>query len=156
MPKLAITRYAADELVQARKFAGKTKSVMKDDSPLRIDIRRVDSPGIELQLFFEARSSWNALPGVPSVRRPSASLLWHQKRIRGIDWTIKHEVTRNGMPTNEVIRGWHEHYWTDEDGSDSIRVPNPTPRNKDVSALIDWCCKQWNIEGMETPLELFK
>jgi len=155
MPKHPILRYNADELVKARKIVGRMQWDGRGEKPLRVDIRRTDSPEVAIQLYFEARTPGKGISGVADVRRPSASLLWTGKRIRGIDWTIKHEVTRNGVPTGEVIKGWHEHYWTDEDGSDSIREPKPCPRNQDVNALIDWCCKQWNIEGLPHTMRLF-
>ena len=155
MASPVLTRYAVEELVQTRKVAGKT-TTQNLHEVLLFGVRRVDSPLVELKLVFEARNPPSPPPGVPSVRRPSASLLWHRQRIRGIDWTIKHEVTRNGVPTGEVIRNWHEHYWTEEDGSKSIRIPNPIPRNEDRSSLITWCCKQWNIEGIPEPTRLFK
>jgi hypothetical protein len=98
MSKRAIKRYEAEHLVQARKVAGKIKSLASADVPLLFDIRKVDSPFIDLEL---ALGSW-LIPtppsGLPSVRRPSVSLLWHGQRIRGINWTIKHEVLRDGIP----------------------------------------------------------
>jgi hypothetical protein len=148
MARPIFTRYEADALVQARKVAGKIRSVGHENSPLLIDIRKVDSPDIALRLDFEARTPRKGLTGVADVRRPSASLIWMGRRIRGIDWTIKHEVTQKGVPTGEVVKGWHEHYWTDEDGSNSIRVPRPYPKNEDVSALINWCSTTWNITGI--------
>jgi hypothetical protein len=156
MPKQPITRYTVDELVQCRKVAARTRSDGRKESlPLCIELRKADSPNIDIGLIFEVRTPRKALPGVPSVQRPSASLLSAGERIRGIDWTIKHEVTHNGVPTGVSVKGWHEHYWTDEDGSSSIREPNPLPKNQDVSALIEWCCKQWNIEGIEESMRLF-
>jgi hypothetical protein len=156
MPKQTITRYTVDELVQCRKVAARTMcDGRKENLPLRIELRRADSPNIPIGLTFEVRTPRKALPGVASVQRPSASLLLSGERIRGIDWTIKHEVTQNGVPTGDMIRGWHEHYVTDEDGIKAIRVPNPIPKNQDVAALIEWCCKQWNIEGIEESMRLF-
>jgi hypothetical protein len=156
MSKHKLTRYEVDDLVYARKIAAKTKSLgVAGELPMLIDLRRVDSPKMDISLLFEARTPRTPLPGVPSVKRPSASLMWRGSRIRGIDWTIKHEVTRYGVLTGEIIRGWHEHYWTNGDESKSIREPNPSPRNSDMSALIAWCCANWNIEGIEVALELF-
>ncbi len=82
--------------------------------------------------------------------------MWQGERIRGIDWTIKHDVLLDGVPTGTVIRGWHEHYWTESDGSDAIRTPIPPPKNEDLSALMTWCCKQWNIEGVPQTMRLFQ
>jgi hypothetical protein len=156
MSKHPLTRYAVEDLMLARKVAGRTKFPgVVGELPMLIDIRRVDSPAIDLSLVFETRTPRRPLPGVPSVKRPSASLVSKGNRIRGIDWTIKHEVIRYGVPTGDVIRGWHEHYWTDEDESTSIREPNPPPKNEDMSALITWCCANWNIEGIQKSLRLF-
>ena len=156
MSKHPLTRYAVEDLVQVRKIAGKTRSLgVVGELPFLLDIRRVDSPTVDLSLIFEARTPRRPLPGVPSVKRPSASLMWKGNRIRGIDWTIKHEVVRYGVPTGEVIRGWHEHYWTDEDDSKSIREPKPLPKNEDMNALIAWCCANWNIEGIQKSVGLF-
>jgi hypothetical protein len=160
MPKQVITQYAVDELVDARKIAWKTRSVASGGSadkfvPLLVELCRADARNIEIGLLFEGRTPRKGLPGVPSVVRPSASLLWHGERIRGIDWTIKHEITKDGVPTGDAIRGWHEHYWTTADGCSSIRVPSPVPQNEDLSALITWCCKQWNIEGIQESMRLF-
>jgi hypothetical protein len=160
MSKHVLTRYAVDRLVESRKIAGRHRASIPvnprlKDLPLFIEVRLVNSPKIEIALVFEARAPRKSLPGVANVRRPSASLMWTGDRIRGIDWTIKHEVTRRGIPTGEIIRGWHEHYWTDEDGSAAIRHPKPPPKNQDVSALIAWACGQWNIEGVEESMRLF-
>jgi hypothetical protein len=150
-----VTRYAVDELVTARKIAGKVKGSGKAGLPLVVTLFRADTPGFDLLLHFETQVPPPPPPGVASVRRPGASLFWHGERIRGIDWTIKHEVTLNGVPTGDFIRGWHEHYWTDADESASIRTPNPLPKNEDLSALITWCCRQWNIEGVKQTMGLF-
>lgn len=156
MSKHPLTRYAVEELVQVRKVAGRTRSLgVVGELPMRIDLRRVDSPTIDIGLLFETRTPRQPLPGVPSVKRPSASLMWHGHRVRGIDWTIKHEVIRYGVPTGEIIRGWHEHYWTEEDEGKSIREPNPSPKNEDMTALIVWCCANWNIEGIQESVGLF-
>jgi len=160
MSRPSLTRYSVDELVAAHKTVWKTLPVTdlgsrKDNPSIRLDLRRVDSPNIEIGLIFEAHSPRKPLPGVASVRRPSASLLWRGERVRGIDWTIKHEVIFDGVPTGEVIRGWHEHYWTDKDGTKSLRAPRSTPKNSDLSALISWCCSEWNIEDVPEPMRLF-
>lgn len=154
MTKVPTTPFLVDELVRARKIAGKTRALAKGDQPLVIDVRRADAPGIDLTLTLQAFAREVRLSGVPSVARPSASLMWRGDRIRGIDWTIKHEVVRFGVPTGELIRGWHEHYWTAEDQQHSIRIPKPPLSNEDMPSLVSWACKQWNIEGVATPLRL--
>ena len=156
MPQHVITRYTADELVHARKTAGKTRSIARREHPLVIDVRRAGSTTVDLKLSFQSFTRETGISGVPTGFRPNASLFWHGVRIRGIDWTIAHDVLWKGMPTGERIRGWHEHFWTDEDSSASIRSPQPSPsRNASVSQLITWACNQWNIEGVATSQELF-
>ena len=161
MPKHSITRYAVDELVQARKFAGRTKQNTLDahdpkqgELCLKVDIRRVDSPSIDLTLEFYGRVMKRGLTGVASTQYPSASLLWHGKRIRGVDYKIKHEVVEGGIVVG-VIKGWHEHYWTDLDEDEAIRELNPPLRNYDLKAVIAWCSEQWNIEGIAVMGSLF-
>ena len=158
MVKGSFTQYQADDLVQARKLAGRTSPVGNFPEkflPVYIELHRTDAPSASIGLFLEMRKPRKLLPGVAPTQRPAASLMWHGERIRGIDWNIKHEVTRDGVPTGDVIRGWHEHYWTDADGCKSIREPKPIPKNEDIVALIVWCCKQWNIEGIQEPMRLF-
>jgi hypothetical protein len=94
-----ITRYAVDSLIQARKVAMKTKlnTLFSSDANLherclKVDIRRVDSTPTDLSLEFYPRIKLGRLPGVASVQRPSASLLWRGKRIRGLDYFLKHDV----------------------------------------------------------------
>jgi hypothetical protein len=161
MPKHVVTRYDVDELVRARKIAGRTKlntlnssDSKHTESALKVDLRRADSPTLDLTLEFYGRVNRMTLPGVATTQLPSASLIWHRKRIRGIDFKIRHDVVRNGLVTDS-IRGWHEHYWTDSDEDNAIREPNPPLRNWDLQAVIAWCSRQWNIEGIGETVRLF-
>lgn len=161
MPKEQITRYSVDTLIEARKLASHTRrntlysgDPKQNEACLRIDVRRVDSPGIDLTLEFYGRIMRKTLAGVSVVQRPSASLIWHGKRIRGLDHSLKHDVVENGIVTG-FIRGWHEHYWTDSDEDNAIREPNPPMKNSDMQAVIGWCSRQWNIEGIGETMELF-
>jgi hypothetical protein len=127
MPKPEITRYAVDELVSARKFAFRTKqNTLNERDPkhgevlLLIEIRRRDAPAIDLVLEFKGRVKKSTLSGVAATQYPSASLIWHGKRIRCIDYKIVHEVIENSVISGR-IRGWHEHYWTDADEDAAIR-----------------------------------
>lgn len=161
MPRATITRYTVDDLVEARKTAFRMKQNTLDSRDpkhnelvLKVDIRRADSENIDLTLEFYGRVVKKPLSGVAPAQYPSASLLWHGKRIRGIDHTLKHPVVESGIIKGH-IRGWHEHYWTDADGDDAIREPNPPVKNFDVQAIIAWCSKQWNIEGVGETARLF-
>jgi hypothetical protein len=155
MSSTPLTQYAVDELVRAKKVVQKIRNAGRGNEPLIVDLCRADQSSKDMSIRLEGHRPTKSLSGIPDIRRPSASLIWRNQRIRGIDWTIKHEVVRNGIPTGESIRGWHEHYWTDEDRPHSIRVPRPPPKNEDLSALIEWCCKQWNIDGVEESMRLF-
>lgn len=121
---------------------------------LSVPLRRKDSPAIDLVLEFNGRVKTKALTGVAPTRRPSAALIWHGKRIRGLDYTIIHEVLQDGVVVGS-IKGWHEHYWTDSDEDNSIREPNPPVKNFDLQAIIEWCSVNWNIEGIQLQSELF-
>ena len=164
MPTSAITRYSADELVQARKRAHRMRSLAKVGVNLVIELRRVDSPNNDLTLTFQGSPRDVPLAGVPSSSSPGASLFWRGKRIRGIDWNIKHEIRYRGVPTGAFIRGWHEHYWDegnwhegkDPDGHPPIRIPRVAPRKGcNMSGLIVWACEEWNIEDVPIATELF-
>ena len=121
---------------------------------LRLEIRRRDSPNLDLVLEFKGRVKKSQLPGVASTQYPSASLIWRGKRIRCIDHAIVHEVVDHGLVVGR-IKGWHEHFWTKQDEDAAIRELNPPLRNYDIYAVIAWCTKQWNIDGIEQGMRLF-
>jgi hypothetical protein len=161
MPKEPITRYSADCLIQARKVAMRTKlntlssnDVNLDEKCIKIDIRRADSTGIDLSLEFYSRIKTKGLTGVTASNWPSASLMWRARRIRGLDYSLTHPIVKNGVIEGQ-IKGWHEHYWTDEDGDNSIREPSPQLKNWDMQSIISWCCKTWKIEGVDLQMGLY-
>ncbi len=157
-----ITRYAVDALVNARKFASSQKvntlglaHGALGERCLRVDLRRVDSPVTGISLEFYSRIMTRELSGVRTVQRPSAALMWHGKRIRGLDHSITHPVVENGIIIG-AIKGWHEHYWTDQDEDRRIRTPNLPLQNHDIQSVITWACRNWNIEGLTEQLGLFQ
>jgi hypothetical protein len=161
MARIPITQYNVDALIQARKVAMKARvNTLHSPDPslnercLRVDIRRKDSTSVDLSLEFYPRIMIRELAGVRTVQRPSASLMWQGKRIRGIDHSLKHDIVKDGVIVGS-IRGWHEHYWTDADEDRTIRTPNPTLQNYDLQAVMSWCCKNWNIENFGTQQELY-
>jgi hypothetical protein len=161
MPKEPITRYSADCLIQARKVAMRAKlntlssnDANLDEKCIKIDVRRIDSRSLDLTLEFYSRIKTRGLTGVASNSWPSASLMWRAKRIRGLDYSLTHPLVKNGFIEGE-IKGWHEHFWTDEDGDNSIRVPNPQVKNRDMQYIVAWCCDNWNIEGIDLQMGLY-
>jgi hypothetical protein len=164
MPSEEITRYNIEALVRARKVAMKTKlNTLYQFDPkgllhercLKVDLRRVDSPVADLGLEFYPRVKLKRLPGVASTNHPSAALMWKGKRIRGLDYKIRHDIVRNGL-IEGYIKGWHEHYWTDTDEDANIRDPNPPVKNGDLQSIISWACNVWNIEGIDTQAGLYQ
>lgn len=121
------TEYQVNQLMAASKVAGKVlHNTMKTDDAatmkeIRFAIRRKDRPSIDLALVLYGRIKIKKLPGVASIHKPGVALLWHGKRIRGVDWKIRHDVIENGMITG-FVRGWHEHIWRDGD-QDGFIVP---------------------------------
>jgi hypothetical protein len=161
MAKPPITRYTVDALVNARKYAVRVKkNTLESKDPkhgellMLFEIRRVDSPAVDLVLEFRGRVMKAALPGVASTLYPSASLIWYGQRIRCLDHKIVHDVKEDGIVCGR-IKGWHEHFWTDADGDDAVRPADPPVKNCDLHAIIAWCSKKWNIEGIQERGGLF-
>ena len=160
MPKEPITRYGVDELVRARKLVSRVKqntlqsSRSQDERAIRFDVRRADSPAIDLSLELYARIPTAPPPGIPRTELPSASLRWKGARIRGIDYKVKHPVLENGLIV-DYIRGWHEHYWSEDQKDSAIRIVTPPLKNQDLQALLAWCFAKWNVEGLETTGSIF-
>lgn len=159
-----MSQYEVNALVDSRKVAMRTKcNTLYSADPkgnlgercLKVDVRRVDSTSVDLSLEFYPRVMVKELAGVRTVQRPSASLVWRGKRIRGLDHAMKHEVLSNGIIVDQ-IKGWHEHYWTDLDEDRSVRAPVPSLQNQDVQSVIVWCCKKWNIQGIDTQAGLYE
>jgi hypothetical protein len=161
MPNDSVTNYNVEELVKTRKVAMNVKfNTLHSTDPtltercMRVDVRRVDSTSVDLALDFYPRIMTRELAGVRTVQRPSASLMWHGKRIRGLDYATKHDVVTNGVIIGS-IKGWHEHYWTDLDEDNTIREPRPALQNTDLNSIIAWCAKNWNIENLGMQQGLF-
>lgn len=122
------TQYQVDELVAASKIAVKVlENTLKPDNKggknpsektVKFAIRKKDSPTVDLVLVLSGRIKIKKLTGVASIHKPGVALIWHGKRIRGVDWRIKHDVIEDGIVTG-FIRGWHEHIWTDKDETDT-------------------------------------
>ena len=71
------------------------------------------------------------------------------ERIRGIDWKIKHESQRGGMP-NGFVKGWHEHLWTEADRDRFVVDVNDAVGQEDFRAFLKVCLDRWNVEVEES------
>ena len=78
--------------------------------------------------------------GLPRLS-PSAALEWYAKRIRGINYELRHD-----NPDGTFIRGWHEHVWCPDEQDQRVIAARPEPRRKDLLGLLKWGLKKWNIE----------
>jgi hypothetical protein len=154
MQTAPFTDYDVKKLLRAKKFIrNKVRSNVNKQNTRWVEviyrICRVDAPEQEIYLRFHARQT---TPLLESLRRPlpSASLIWHDHRIRGIDRKITHADVRNGVPVRE-IEGWHEHQWNSRDGdatcidvNDEIkRVP------ENFKSIVEFCLRRWRIEYTE-------
>jgi hypothetical protein len=154
MSDAPFTEADIDYLLNARKVV---HSVIRDTtekpdaSLLEVVYRIVRSanPDDDIKLRLHARRPKPVLVSAPRPR-PSAALLWHNVRIRGIDRKIVHPVIKNGVITGK-IRGWHEHQWTDADGDRYVVHVNRQMKNiqEDFRAVLRFCMKRWRIELQE-------
>src|SRR3954471_13922144 len=135
------TAYEVDELVAATKIAGKIlQNTLRGDKQgrstpsvkeIRFAVRKKDSPNVDLVLILSGRIKVKKLTGVASIHKPGVALLWHGKRIRGVDWKIRHEVIQSGVVTG-FVKGWHEHICTDQDEDGFIVPVDPKMKNEDL------------------------
>lgn len=109
-------------------------------------VRAVDDPSDDIKLRLHARRPKSVLATLPKPK-PSASLLWHGERVRGIDYKIVHSRIKHGLVVGEV-RGWHEHRWTLEDGDKPVISVNEKMKNiqEDFRAILRFCMTRWRIE----------
>lgn len=148
------TDYDVKQLLKAKKFIrnklhDNTNKLNTKFAEVVYRISRRDAPDQEIQLRFTARQPKSL---ITSERKPlpSAALLWHHHRIRGIDRKLVHADIRNGVIVRE-IEGWHEHQWNsvDEDAAvEDVNVEiNKLPNN--FKSIIEFCLNRWRIEYTE-------
>jgi hypothetical protein len=160
MSHAPFTEADVDYLLKARKFID---SVMRDttadpDAPIReiiYRVRRLDRSDDDIKLRLHARRAKPVLTTIPRAVRPSAALLWHGERIRGIDRKIVHSIIRNGLVVGKV-RGWHEHQWTNADGDNHVIDANNFMRNvqEDFKSILRFCMERWRIEVKDEDRQL--
>jgi len=152
MSRAPFTEAEVDYLLKARKFIGGLIKDSTRDPDSKIPevvyrVRRFDRPEEDIRLKLSARPRKSVIRTGSAKLRPSAALLWHGKRIRGIDHKIVHPKIENGLMVGEV-RGWHEHQWTDIDGDDFVIDVNGPMRNvqEDFRSVLRFCMERWRIE----------
>ena len=138
-------------LLKARKVI---KDVTRDttDDPdadlMEISYRivRIANPGDDIKLRLQARRPKPVLATLPKGR-PSAALLWHNVRIRGIDHSIVHYRIKDGLRVGKV-RGWHEHIWTVADADKQVvSVAQQMKKiQEDFRSILHFCMARWRIE----------
>jgi hypothetical protein len=152
MPIAPFTEYEAGQLLLARKFISRAlqdnlQSPGDAERHVVYDVRRRDMPNKDLRLRLYARLP-ASVAGIRPNALPGASLQWKGKNIRKVDYALRHDSIRYGASAG-VVRGWHEHIWTDEDEGKYIIAASPNPGKCDVRSLVRWACKKWNIDADE-------
>src|SRR6266481_5994327 len=133
------TQADVDYLIAARKFICRD---VEDNSAARpvpyevritFDIRRRDNPQPDIGLRFRAlREPYSVIP------KWGIALIWHGKRIRGIDYKLREDIMHGGLIVGH-LHHWHEHSWTDTDEDKNIIDVNHAEKNEDMRALIELC-----------------
>ena len=106
MSHAPFTEAEVNYLLKARKFIhGLIRDTTENpDAPILeivYRVRRVDRPNDDIKLRLSARRPKPVMATMPRLR-PSAALLWHSERIRGIDRKIVHPVIKDGMIVKRV------------------------------------------------------
>jgi hypothetical protein len=145
------TEADVDFLLKTRKvIQGVTKDTTDDPDADLMEISyrivRIHNPHDEIRLRLQARRPKPVLATLPRPR-PSAALLWHGERIRGIDHKIIHYRIKDGLKIGKV-RGWHEHQWTLADRDSPIISIAKQMRKvqEDFRSVLHFCMTRWRIE----------
>jgi hypothetical protein len=151
MVSIPFTEYEVSQLIAARKFVAR---VMQDNTRgdpdpqverrIIYDVRRRDYPAKDIRLRLFARLS-PSLPGIGIKSTPGVALQWRGKNIRKLDRALRHDNIQYGVVIG-IVRGWHEHIWTDEDQGRYIEAADPPVKQTDMKSVIRWCAEKWNIE----------
>ncbi len=75
---------------------------------------------------------------------PSAALEWNGKRIRGINYELRHD-----NPDGTIVKGWHEHVWSPSEQDHRVIPANPAPKDRTLLGILQWGLEKWNIEVRE-------
>jgi hypothetical protein len=159
MVQPAITAAQVEAIIISPKFVYREKQNNTQRS--KADKRRNDyiAPN-ELRIYYEIRLNHmrekdaglilfarleKPITAVRPRPLPGVALLHRGRRIRGINWTFRHDTVFNGQPIAPVY-GWHENRWTDLDEDKYIIDINGEVGNQDFQSIIWLACKRWNIE----------
>jgi hypothetical protein len=108
--------------------------------------RKGDPPVVIPSLIVNVRVPL-PVAGVP-IGVPGAALRWCSYRIRGLDRETQHD-----NPDGSIVRGWHEHLWSQEWGDSFVRSA-PEPKHKDLRGVLKQALNLWNIKVIKEQLEV--
>ena len=115
-----------------------------DEKRIIYEVRFADMREKDAHLQLLARLE-KAIAGVYPRPLPGISMRLAGRRIRGINWNLRHDCIQNGVSVGR-IRGWHEKRWTNSDGDKFIVDINGEVRNTDLLSMIRLACQRWNID----------
>jgi hypothetical protein len=93
-----------------------------------------------LIIIAKARQAPTGLP----KPNPSSALEWNGKRIRGLNYELRHD-----NPDGTIVKGWHEHLWSPEDQDSYVVSARPKPQRCGLGDVFKWSLKKWNIKILE-------
>jgi hypothetical protein len=134
------TEVQAEYLVSEKKYI-KTRPLVINgvrEFQMRAEVYSV-STGRPLGVVIVATAK-KSPTGIPRPFPSSALELRGRFRIRGLNYAIRHDC-----PTGPIVRGWHEHIWTDEYEDHVIRAARPKLRDTSINGVFEWGLKKWNI-----------
>jgi hypothetical protein len=134
------TEAQAEYLVSERKYIKTIPPIVGSsrEFQMRADVYSV-STGRPCGLVIMATAK-KSPSGIPRPYPSSALELRGRFRIRGLNYAIRHDC-----PTGPIVRGWHEHIWTDEFEDHVIRHARPKVKDTSIGGLFEWGLKKWKI-----------
>ena len=134
------TQDEADALVRARKYVKEIARVSDGTRAYHMVARVYALVTRQPTRLLMMASAKKAPSGIPKPTPSAALELAGRFRIRGINYSIQHDC-----PSGPVVRGWHEHIWTNQYEDRVVIVARPAPRDQTMQGLFRWGLKKWNI-----------